>query len=67
MDKSQQETPEQITVRKKAEERFKQDLLVRKEAVEVDGEDNLPPGATHVVKKTSDGTINLKRKRFSAY
>jgi len=55
------------TKQRKTEERFKQDLLSRGEAVErVNGK--LPPGATHeIVGKDSKGNPKIVRRRFSAF
>jgi hypothetical protein len=48
-----------------AEARFVEDLLARGEAARpVDGE--LPEGATHEIVDEEDGSITVRRRRFSA-
>ena len=48
----------------KAEARFRQDLVVRGEAAELDKDGKLPSQATHILTKNPDGTIQVKRARF---
>jgi hypothetical protein len=45
--------------------RFANDLETRGEAVELAVGQKLPPGATHALIKKPDGTVVLKRGRFT--
>ena len=48
------------------EKRFVDDLVTRGEAAEADADGNLPPGATHeIVERREDGSVRVKRRRFS--
>jgi hypothetical protein len=50
-----------------AERRWVEDLVTRGEAAEPDENGDLPPGATHeIVERREDGTVRVKRRRFSA-
>lgn len=50
-----------------AERRWVEDLVVRGEAAEPDEHGNLPPGATHeIVERREDGSVRVRRRRFSA-
>ncbi|MFJ9560140.1 hypothetical protein ACIRQQ_08875 [Streptomyces fuscichromogenes] len=55
--------PAQAAARRRAEERFIDDLLARGEAVP-EGE-AVPPEATHVVEHDKDGRRRLRRIRFT--
>jgi len=47
---------------------FVRGLIARGEAVVPNPDGSLPPGATHeIVGKAKDGTLLVRRKRFSAF
>ncbi|MDQ6788648.1 MAG: hypothetical protein M3033_17735 [Acidobacteriota bacterium] len=51
-----------------SEKRFIRDAIIRGEAVVVDSEGKLPPGATHVIVENEEGeTPQIERERFSLY
>ena len=58
----EQDEPEQTP----EEKRFIEGLIERGEAAEPDEHGKLPPGATHeIVERRADGTVRVKRRRFS--
>jgi hypothetical protein len=50
---------------KKVTEHFTRGILTRREAAEP-GQD-LPPGATHSIVKSDDGSTRVERERYSAF
>jgi hypothetical protein len=54
--------------RKRAEEKFVEDLLARGEAAKPDADGNLPPSATHEIVEEREGELpKVRRRRFSAF
>ena len=54
--------------KRRAEKKFVEDTLVRKEAAKPDKEGNLPPGATHEVVEEHEGEPpRIRRRRFKAF
>jgi hypothetical protein len=53
--------------KRKAEARFKRDIITRGEAAYVDDNGKLPPGATHeIIRRNAEGEPQIVRRRFSA-
>jgi hypothetical protein len=54
--------------RKRAEDKFVEDLLARGEAAKADADGNLPASATHEIVEEREGELpKVRRRRFSAF
>jgi len=66
-DDCNESSSEKRSARRRAEEKFVEDLVTRGEAIEPDERGDLPGGATHEIVEEREGELpKVSRRRFTA-